>query len=111
MNVWQAAGFVGLQPEEFRQILQTGELTGTYTVFNVQEQQWQHWGTWQSGDVFWDMHTGRSIQVHPPAVSVDAWGGAEVAVPVQQEYEWVDIAVYVFSRERLAEWMIARIDG
>jgi len=107
MGVWEAARFIGLHDAEHVNILvRDGELAGTYTVFQVEERHWR------SGDVFWDTQTGLSIQqVHPPAVRVDAWGGvSEVAVPTLMEYDIVLVDMYIFSRERLTEWMMTRID-
>jgi len=92
MTEWQAANFIGMMPEEFDGIIESGELSGTYTIFQVERLAWRH------------VHSGST-----PTVGS---GVSEVAaVPTPMEYDIVIADHRVFSRERLAEWLLARIDN
>jgi len=91
MTEWAAASFIGMMQEEFAELVESGELSGTYTAFQVERQVWQRWDsadTWViDGDV------------------------SEVARPIPMEYEIVIVDHRVFSRERLSEWLLGRMDN
>jgi len=106
MSSWSAAQFLQLQQEQLMSLVAAGELAGTYTVFQVEERMWLD--SWHFHE---DSGWGRSIVAPPTAVQVDAWGNVAPVPVQQQEYEMVLTNVYVFSRERLTEWLMARIDG
>ena len=85
MSEWSAARFIEMTHEEFTGIIESGELSGTYTVFQVEREVWLPWDDY----MLWD---------------------ADLAtVPV--EYEIVTVDHRVFSRERLVEWLQQRIDN
>lgn len=90
MTEWEAARFIGMNPEEFTEIVESGELSGTYTAFQVERQVWQRWDS----DDTWIVDSGVS----------------EVARPMPIEYDIVIVDHRMFSRERLAEWLLARMD-
>jgi len=102
MSEWEAANFLLMGHDEFASILQTGELSGTYTVFQVERREW----VWSQDEL------GRML--HPPAplpYNVRVVGEQPVPVhPFGMEYEIVLVDHRIFSRERLSEWLINRID-
>jgi len=107
MSEWEAASFVMMGQAQFNALIQSGELQGTYTVFQVEEQQW-HWDDqWHFVEGAWS----REVQVFPPAISVDASGWTTPMPPRPMEYEMVIVDLRVFSRERLTAWLMERIDG
>jgi len=97
ISEWEAATFLRLEHAEFTNLLESGELSGTYTVFSVERMVWSTVG---DSELFEFVHPdGRrgSIQAVAP-------------VPAQQiEYEMVMVDHRVFSRERLTEWLHERI--
>ena len=92
MSEWEAASFLTMDHSEFIRIVESGELSGTYTVFQVERELW------------------RPVDVDP-----DEWrdtGGGAVQVPVRVEaYDVVIDDHRVFSRERLTEWILRRMDN
>jgi len=89
MSEWAAAHFVGLSHEEFAVIVESGELAGTYTVFQIERMVMIRRGEYER--------------------YVVADGVAEM--PVRIEYDTIVVDHRVFSRERLAEWLLGRMDG
>jgi len=89
MSDWQAAAFIGMSWEEFESIVESGELSGTYTAFQVERQVWRRWED-----------TTEWI-IEDPTIP---------ARPIPMEYDIVTVDHRVFSRERLAEWLLSRMD-
>lgn len=91
LTEWEAARFIGMHHEEFVDIIESGELAGTYTVFQLERRVW--------------IRSGSDFFV------VD--GPAQTALPrdsaLSMEYEIILSEHRVFSRERLSEWMLRRI--
>ena len=92
MSEWDAARFIMVNPDEFHGIIESGELSGTYTVFQVERREWR---------------IPREF-IERAGVGVFEF---EAAVPVQQEYDIVITDHRVFSRERLTEWLHNRMDA
>jgi hypothetical protein len=88
MSEWEAARFLGMSRDEFTNIVATGELSGTYTVFQVERTVWN-----SSGGFVVTMHGS---------------DGLAAVQPIEQETVIVDHRV--FSRERLVEWLLNRMD-
>jgi len=92
MSEWEAAIFLLMNQDEFANLLSTGELAGTYTVFQIERMTWQ-------------FAEGENRVIIPPA-------GAVPAMPVPRgDYEMREIEHRVFSRELLNQWLMARIAG
>ena len=92
LSQWEAASFLRLDSTEFMSLLETGELTGTYTVFVVEREEW-----------VWDR-------------PIDGVNPVDRPVPVRPIEErmlanTVTVEHRIFSRERLVEWLQERIDG
>ena len=98
MSEWEAANFLLMGHDEFNSILRTGELSGTYTIFQVERREW----VWAQNEY------GRVL--HPPT-PVPQLGRPVEAVPIPMEYEIVIVDHRIFSRERLSEWLMDRIDN
>jgi len=89
MSEWQAAHFLMIPHENLERLIEAGELVGIYTVFTVE-------------------HRERRPVVGRSEVMSD--GTVLKEVPMPTEYDIVLVEQRVFSRERLAEWLLARID-
>ena len=92
MNDWQASSFIGMSFDEFEQILATGELSGTYTIFQVERELWVDWGT----DEWDDFHADPSYAAQ---------------FPVGATFERRIVDHYIFSREKLSTWLMRRIES
>ena len=94
MDEWSASLFVGLSDQEFADIIASGELRGTYTTFHVERTVWL---PWEDGE---DEGLSSIIGNIP-----------EPAPPQHVHYDIVLVEHRVFSRERLTEWLLRRIDN
>ena len=91
MSEWEAASFLAMDHSEFARIIESGELSGTYAVFQVERELWR-----------------------PADIDPDEWRNYSGAVQVPVRVEVYDIVIgdhRVFSRERLTEWLMSRIDN
>jgi len=111
MTEWEAARFLGLEWEHdaFDALIESGELSGTYTAFQVERVDWHNW----EGE-YW-MWSGDDY-VHEMRVRESHWEAQEITAPpvpvlIPAERALIIVDHRVFSRERLTEWMMARIDG
>ena len=101
MSDWEAANFLLMDHSEFIRIVESGELSGTYTVFQVERREW-----W-SEEIYEHMRN-RYGDVYE-AVIPDRY---PIAHSLPSSYEVVFTADHrVFSRELLAEWIMRRIDN
>ncbi|MCL2874477.1 MAG: hypothetical protein FWE29_06075 [Defluviitaleaceae bacterium] len=93
MSEWEAAAFLSMGHDEFLSILNSGELEGTYTVFQVERMVWgrpfENYDEW-------------SVTVNRDEI---------VEVPQRMDYDIVTADHRIFSRERLTEWLLHRIDN
>lgn len=90
MSEWEVASFLGLLHEEFESLIETGELRGTYTGFQVERNVW------------------RPLQ---PAPEAQVGSGGVAAAPQRIENDTVIVDQRVFSREKLTEWLLGRMDA
>jgi len=87
---WEVAGFIGIWEEDLIALIESGELDGTFTVFEVER------------TVFdfdfdrWALESDEPIQVPAPTIN---------------EGETTTEYLRVFSRERLKDWLLARMDS
>ena len=93
MSEWEAAGFLLMTIEQFRSLAESGELTGTYAVFQVERYVWE-----------WEV-----LEFYAERAGVGSDVGA-MPVPAQVIAGTVIEDHRVFSRERLSEWLIARME-
>jgi len=99
ISEWEAATFLRLEHAEFIDLLEAGELSGTYTVFSVERMVWSAIGDFDLIEF-----------VHPDGRRGSIQAGAPMPVQERQmEYEMVIVDHRVFSRERLTEWLHERI--
>ena len=91
MSEWEAANFLMISDRELERIIESGELSGTYAVFQVERI------ILRASERSREWVVGGAI--------------AEFAVPERIEYDTVIVDQRVFSRERLAEWLLNRMDG
>jgi len=91
MSEWEVASFLRMSHDEFERLVGRGELEGTYTVFTVERTVMR----------VPTVDGARDVQVH----------GGIVERPIFIEYETITVDQRVFSRERVYEWLMARIDG
>jgi hypothetical protein len=91
MSEWEAANFLMMSQAELEVIIESGELRGTYTVFQVE----------------------RNVLRDPERSGEWAIGGnfAEIEMPRRVEFDTILACQRVFSRERLSEWLLGRIDA
>jgi len=98
MSEWQAASFLMLNQDEFSELIQSGALSGTYTVFQVERRVWQ----WIDEALWWQRVDDVTLYRPSPRPHVS---------PIPTEYDIILVDHRVFSRERLTEWLINRIDN
>ena len=95
MSEWEAANFLMMSPEQLERIIESGELRGTYTTFQIEHMVWrgpERPGEWIiSGDV--------------------AAEPVPTPIPAPFEFDIVIVDHRVFSRERLTEWLHVRMDN
>ena len=92
MSEWETARFLMMSYEELELIIESGELNGTYAVFQVERNVMQSYdisGQWMTID-----------------------GGFTAEIPFRHiEYETIIVDQRIFSRERLVEWLLNRMDN
>jgi len=91
LTEWEAAHFIGMNQAEFITIVESGELAGAYTVFQLERTVWNH-----------------------PAMPEGFYATGELeqqTPPVQIEVYTAPFEHRVFSRERLSDWLLSRIDN
>jgi len=130
MTDWQAANFLSINEHQLISLIEAGELQGTYTIMEIEQINW-----WWPDDHF---NRGHFYQEQDPFAREGQGGGggiATVAPPPRQvqymyhsldlnltmfdygmpyygaEYEIVLVDHRLFSRERLAQYMLDRIDA
>ena len=87
---WEVARFIGIWEEDLVALVESGELDGTFTVFEVER------------TVFdfdfdqWTLESNEPVEIPAPAIS---------------EGETTTEYLRVFSRERLKDWLLARMDS
>jgi hypothetical protein len=111
MSEWEAATFMRMNHFEFNGLLQSGELDGTYTTFQVARRVWQqperreHFST-EDGEV-----GGVGISVYRPIEPFRMHDGRTIQViPDGATYEFVTEDHKIFSREKLVDWLNNRIE-
>ncbi|MCL2279214.1 MAG: hypothetical protein FWC20_07400 [Oscillospiraceae bacterium] len=92
---WEVASFIGIWEEDLIALIESGELDGTFTVFEVER------------TVFdfdqWSLEPDqRSLESNEPI---------QVPTPTINEGETTTEYLRVFSRERLKDWLLARMDS
>lgn len=97
MSEWEAASFLSMNHDELLSIMRTGELNGTYTIFQVERREW-FWP--ERGDI--NHGNPNSVMLAPAPVFPNE---------VSMEYIIISSDHIVFSRERLSEWLLSRIDN
>ena len=90
MSEWEAARFLGLWHEDLESIIESGELSGTYTIFQVERNIMVAY----SGEWITDHRVAHAVVEPRPLV-----------------WETVIVDHRVFSRERLTEWLLERMNG
>ena len=96
MSEWEAARFLGLWHEDLESIIESGELSGTYTIFQVERNIMVGYSReWSTADDVFGVAGAVSPVVEPPPL---VW-------------ETVIVDHRVFSRERLTEWLLERMNG
>ena len=88
MSEWLAASFLGLSPDEFAALIDSGELSGTYAVFQVERMIFRPWD-------------GSERAFTSPGIA---------EAPVRIEYDTVLMYHRIFSRERLSQWLLERMN-
>lgn len=107
MTQWQAASFLTMRYEEFGELIQSGELSGTYTLFQVNRRIWQSdTPLFIVGDM-----TIQAPGVLPMAPVRIEDGRTLRVIQDDAKYEIVIENHRVFSRELLTEWLNNRILG
>ena len=91
MSEWEVAHFLMMSHEELERLIESGELNGIFTVFQVERtvmrRDSEEWIIERSGN--------------PSAI----------ARPIPIEYETIMVDQRIFSRERLINWLHLRMDG
>ena len=94
MNEWQAANFLGLWHEDLIQLIDSGELAGTYTTFHVYRQDWSF-----------------GIDRYELISSMRDDNGTTAERPIEvREPERLATTQRIFSRDQLTKWMNNRIN-
>ena len=91
MSEWEVASFLRISHEDLTRIIESGELDGTYTVFQVESSVMR-----RNSEEWLVEHRGDT---------------AEARVSESVEYDNVIIDQSIFSRERITEWLHARMDN
>jgi len=102
MSEWQAALFLTIDYETLNRLVEAGELAGTYTIFQEYRVVWHTPAWWYADDGERQLRMEQMEQSGMAPMPV---------VPVPQEAEWVLFDTRVFSRERLTEWLLNRMDS
>ena len=89
MNEWEAAGFLSMTIEQFRSLVESGELGGTYAVFQVEQYVWDH-------------------EIHE--FHAEPAGAAPAPTPMPVIASTVIEDHRVFSREKLTKWLHERME-
>jgi hypothetical protein len=88
MSEWELATFLMMSHEELEQIIESGELNGMYTVFQVER-------------TFWQTVNDSETWV------IDGIATAEI--PQRIELETIIIDHRIFSRDKITEWLLERM--
>lgn len=89
LSQWEAASFLRMGSEEFDALLNSGELVGTYTVFEVDRRAYRWDDPWEWSDA---ELAGQPVPVRPMA------------------YDIINHNHRIFSREKLSAWLVNRIE-
>ena len=93
MSEWEAAHFLMIPHDDLMKLIEAGELKGAYTVFQVEREVWS------------------SAEDEEPITQRVDGNTIMTEVPQRIEYDTIIVDQLVFSRDRLTEWMLARMGG
>jgi hypothetical protein len=89
MSEWEAAAFLTIPYDDFMVIAESGELDGVFAVFEVHRTELRAW--------------------HEHVEQAAGGGPSEIELPQRVEYVTILTKQRVFSREKLAEWVLGRM--
>ncbi|MCL1882904.1 MAG: hypothetical protein FWF81_04025 [Defluviitaleaceae bacterium] len=108
MSLWEAANFISMNSDEFTRVLESGELSGTYTTFQVERLVWtRNYHPFMSEDGTFSFDYSRPVPVEP----VRAGNMSIQMIGPGDTYEIVIEDHRVFSREKLTDWLNNRIQN